>query len=140
MFFSFPAILFAFALKQDMTVFNGRYKKVCFSTIALKIYSTVLKKLEAIIALIFFFQLCPDQPCGSNTAVGNGITLPTTDPTMGGDPCIAFSVGTDMNGDAPLKANECLGDLIRIPGKYSSSRWIFSVNLSCKNTKIINTR
>ena len=68
-----------------------------------------------------FFQLCPDQPCGSAMAVGNGINLPTT-AAPDGDPCTAFSVGVDMAEDAPVASNLCLGDLIRIPGKYSSSR------------------
>ena len=57
-------------------------------------------------------------------AVGNGISLPTT-AAPAGDPCTAFSVGTEAGNEAnAIAAIACKGDLIRIPGKYSSSQWI----------------
>ena len=70
-----------------------------------------------------FFQLCPDQPCGSAMTIGNGINLPTT-AAPDGDPCTAFSVGAQADEANAQAAIACKGDLIRIPGKYSSSRWI----------------
>jgi len=63
------------------------------------------------------WQLCPDQPCGADGAVGNGIMLPpNADKTMQDDPCTAFSVGVDADPEKAVKANLCKGDLIRIPG------------------------
>ena len=66
-----------------------------------------------------FFQLCPDQPCGSNTDVGSGVTLPTIDAATMDNPCIAFSIGVDANTDQAIPALNCKGDLIRINGKHS---------------------
>ena len=68
------------------------------------------------------FQLCPDQPCGSDTDVGNGVKLPTiaaADAAKKDNPCIAFSVGTKENTDQSIPALSCMGDLIRINGKSS---------------------
>ena len=62
------------------------------------------------------FQLCPDQPCGDGTTVGNGVTLPA-DGANGVDPCIAFSVGVDADTEKATEAKNCKGDLIRINGE-----------------------
>ena len=68
--------------------------------------------------ILKFFQLCPDQPCGSATDVGSGVTLPTT-AANSDNPCVAFSIGVDANDAQAIPAINCKGDLIRINGKYS---------------------
>ena len=38
-----------------------------------------------------------------------------------GPPCTGFSVGENGDGNVPAKFEECLGDLIRIPGRFLTS-------------------
>ena len=76
--------------------------------------------LQFIITLIFkhknfVLQLCPDQPCGATTAIGNGVTLGAAG-ANGVLPCIAFSVGVDANEANAIAGDLCQGDLIRING------------------------
>ena len=65
---------------------------------------------------IFTLQLCPDQPCGATTAIGNGVTLGAAG-TQGVLPCVAFSVGVDANEEQGIPGVNCKGDLIRINGE-----------------------
>ena len=61
-------------------------------------------------------QLCPDQPCGATTAIGNGVTLGAAG-ANGVLPCVAFSVGVDDNTGNAIAGDLCMGDLIRINGE-----------------------
>ena len=61
-------------------------------------------------------QLCPDQPCGATTAIGNGVTLGAAG-TQGVLPCVAFSVGVNANEEQGIPGDLCMGDLIRINGE-----------------------
>jgi len=61
------------------------------------------------------WQLCPDQPCGATTAIGNGVTLGAAG-TQGVLPCVAFSVGVNANEEQGIPGDLCMGDLIRING------------------------